>query len=84
MKPEPLDGKIYVHNVKNEEGKTNKKYPYHFDTDIKLAVKWLKKYNKQSYDNPHYQEWIKIFKDRSFKPKFRAWIVNKAFKDVIK
>lgn len=43
MKPEPLKNKTHYHNVKNAEGKTNQKYPYHYDSDIKSAVEWLEK-----------------------------------------
>jgi len=39
---EPLKDKIYYHNVKNAEGKTNQQYPHHYDEDIKSAVEWLK------------------------------------------
>ena len=84
MIPEPLKGKIIM-----RIGEPPCYQTLYIKKNIVSAVEWLRKYINPRWDNPYYQEWVK-WKDsktkyqQRFLPKFRQWIINKAFEDVMK
>ena len=69
MKPKPLRDKTYYRNVKNAEGKTNQKYPHHYDDDIKSAVEWLNDKVMESSVNLNAEEVLEY--------------ISEAFEDVV-